>query len=295
LREAEGFRHQHATINGLRYHYVHEPARREGSGPPLFLIHGWPGFYYEWHLNIKPLAQRFDVVVPDMRGYGHSDKPDLPPEEGYTDEVMAEDLRALVRHLGFDKVSIVSHDFGSVWTQRLVRTHPELVDRLVFFQPVYPGIGARLFGPDRMGEIWYLMFHQLPWAEELVGSSRRATEIYLRHFLSHWSYDKSAWTDDEVEQFVKAFSQPGALRGGFNCYRAVFRAAGRGLGGSPVIAAPTLVLWAENDPIFPIAWTDKLSHFFSNLTLRRVPQCGHWVQREKPELVNQAIAEFINP
>ena len=77
MSEAGGFSHQHATINGLRYHYVREPARPGGSGPPLFLIHGWPGFYYEWRLNIKPLAERFDVIVPDMRGYGHSDKPEL--------------------------------------------------------------------------------------------------------------------------------------------------------------------------------------------------------------------------
>ena len=295
MSEAGGFSHQYATINGLRYHYVREPARPGGSGPPLFLIHGWPGFYYEWRLNIKPLAERFDVIVPDMRGYGHSDKPDLPPEEAYTDEAFAEDLHALIQHLGFDKVSIVSHDFGSVWTQRFARAHRDLVEKLVFFQPVYPGIGVRWFGPDRVGEIWYMAFHQLPWAEELVGSSRRATEIYLRHFLSHWSYDKSLWTEEEVEHFVEVFSQPGTLRGGFNCYRAMFRTSGRGQGGDPKIYAPTLVLWAENDPIFPIAWSDKLPDFFPDLTLRTVRQCGHWVQREQPELVNQAIAEFIAP
>jgi len=291
LSDTEAFSHQYATINGLRYHYV-----REGRGPPLFLIHGWPGFHYEWHLNIKPLAERFDVIVPDMRGYGETDKPDLPPEEGYTDKVFAEDLRALVEHLGFDKVSIVSHDFGSVWTQRFARTHPDLVDKLVFFQPVYPGIGARFFAPDRLSEIWYIFFHQLPLAEELVGSSRRATEVYLRERLSHWSYDKSLWTDEEVQRYVEAFSQPGALRGGFNCYRAMFRTLGRpDPVADPKIHAPTLVLWAENDPILPAAWSDKLPDFFTDLTLRTIPNCGHFVQREKPELVNQAIAEFITP
>ena len=289
MSDSDALGHQYASINGLRYHYV-----REGSGPPLLLIHGWPGFHYEWHLNIKPLARQFDVVVPDMRGFGWTDKPDLPPEDAYADGVFAEDLRALVQHLGFDKVSIVSHDFGSVWTQRFARAHRDLVEKLVFFQPVYPGIGARWFGPDRVGEIWYMNFHQLAWAEELVGSSPRATEIYLRHFLSHWSYDKELWTDGEVQRFVEAFSQPGALRGGFNCYRAMFRTMGRpDAVGDPKIYAPTLVLWAENDPILPTTWSDKLPDFFPNLTLRTVPECGHWVQREKPDLVNQEIAEFI--
>ena len=291
MSDTETFNHQYATINGLRYHYI-----REGSGPPLFLIHGWPGFHYEWHLNIRPLAERFDVIVPDMRGYGHTEAPDLPPEEAYTADVFAEDLRALVQHLGLDKVSIVSHDFGSVWTQRFARTHPNLVDKLVLFQPVYPGIGARFFAPDRLTETWYMMFHQLPLAEQLVGSSRQATEVYLRHFLSHWSYDKSLWTDEEVEQFVAVLSQPGTLRGGFNCYRAMFRTLGRpDPVADPKIHAPTLVLWAENDPIFPAAWSDKLPDFFTDLTLRTVPECGHWPQREKPELVNQAISEFIAP
>ncbi len=288
MSETEAFNHQYATINGLRYHYV-----REGSGPPLFLIHGWPGFHYEWHLNIEPLAKRFDVIVPDMRGYGETDKPDLPPEEGYTDEVFAKDLRALVEHLGFDKVSIVSHDFGSIWTQRFARTCPDLVHKLVFFQPAYPGIGPRFFAPDRQAETWYQFFHQLPLAEELVGSSPKATEAYLRDRLSHWSYDKSLWTDEEVQRYVEAFSQPGALRGGFNCYRALFRTLASSLTGDLKIHAPTLVLWAENDPVFPVAWSDHLPDFFPNLTLRTVPNCGHFVQREQPELVNREIAEFI--
>jgi pimeloyl-ACP methyl ester carboxylesterase len=127
----------------------------------------------------------------------------------------------------------------------------------------------------------------------LVGSSRKATEVYLRHFLSHWSYDKSLWTDEEIERYVDAFSQPGALRGGFNCYRAMFRTMGRALQGDLTIRAPTLVLWGDSDPIFPAAWSDKLSEFFPNVTLHNVPQCGHWVQREKPDLLHEAIAEFI--
>ena len=283
----DGFNHQYADVNDLRYHYV-----RQGRGPPLLLVHGWPGFYYEWNLNIGPLSKHFDVVAPDMRGYAYTDKPDLPPEQGYTPTVFAEDIRALLDHLGWDKASIVSHDFGSVWTQQFARTYPQMVDRLVFFQPVYPGIGPRFLEPGRAFESWYLMFHQLPWAEELVGSSRRATELYLRHFLSHWSFDKTLWTDQEIAAFVEAFSQPGALRGGFNCYRAAFRTAGQGTGGDPKIHAPTLVLWAENDPILPVTWSDKLGDFFPNLTLRQVPQAGHWLMREKPELVNEAIIEF---
>ncbi|HXG42802.1 MAG TPA: alpha/beta hydrolase [Dehalococcoidia bacterium] len=285
----DGFSHHQAQVNGLRYHYV-----RQGSGPPLVLVHGWPGFYYEWHLNIGPLSERFDVVAPDMRGYGYTDKPDVPPAEGYTSAHFAQDLAALLDHLGWQRASFVAHDFGAIWVQRFARTYPQRVERLVLFDPPYPGIGPRWFEPSRLGEVWYMFFHQLPLAEELVGSSRRAIEAYLRHFLSHWSYQKELWTDEEIGHYVEAFSQPGALRGGFNCYRATFQAeAGQWASPQTKIEAPTLVLWAEADPILPVAWSDRLGDYFSRLTLKRVPQAGHFLMRERPELVNAEVTAFV--
>ena len=214
----DGFLHEYANINGLRYHYV-----RQGSGPPLLLIHGWPGFYYEWHLNIGPLSEHFDVVVPDMRGYAYTEKPDLKPEEGYRPADFAQDIRVLFDHLGWEKANIVSHDFGAVWVQQFARTYRDRLDNLVLFDPPYPGIGMRWMEVGHIPQIWYQLFHQLPWAEDLVGSSRKATDLYVRHFLSHWSFDKNLWSDEEIAEYVEAFSQPGAIRGGFNCYRAAFR------------------------------------------------------------------------
>jgi len=284
----DGFNHQYADVNDLRYHYV-----RQGRGPPLLLVHGWPGFYYEWHLNIGPLSEHFDVVAPDMRGYAYTDKPDLPPEQGYTDAVMAADLAALARELGFERVSIVAHDFGAMWAQRFARDHAELLDKLVLFNPPYGGIGGRWFQMPQVFESWYMIFHQQPWAEEIVGATRASIETYLRHFLRHWSHDTDVFTDDEVAEFVEAYSQPGALRGGFNCYRAAFRTMGQGMAGDPKIHAPTLVLWADSDAVLPLAWSDKLGDFFPNLTFRKVEQAGHFLMREKPELVNPAITDFV--
>jgi pimeloyl-ACP methyl ester carboxylesterase len=283
----DGFAHGYAQINGLNYHYV-----RQGAGPPLLLVHGWPGFYYEWHLNIGPLSERFDVVVPDMRGYAYTGKPDLRPEEAYRPSDFAEDIRALLDHLGWAKANIVSHDFGAVWVQQFARTNPDRLDKLVLFNPPYPGIGMRWMEVGHIPQIWYQMFHQLPWAEDLVGSSRKATELYVRHFLSHWSHDKDLWSDEEIAEYVEAFSQPGAIRGGFNCYRAAFRTRMQ-IEGDPKIYTRTLVLWGDSDAVLPFAWSDKLSDFFLELTFRKVENAGHFLMREKPELVNAAIAEFV--
>jgi pimeloyl-ACP methyl ester carboxylesterase len=283
----EQFSHHEATVNGVRLHYV-----REGAGAPLLLIHGWPGFWFEWHRNIGPLSQQFDVVAPDMRGFAYSDKPDLPPEVGYTDTAFANDIEALIDSLGFEKVRVVTHDFGAVWVQRFARMHPERIEKLMLFDPPYGGIGGRWFQMPQVFHTWYQMFHQMPWAEDLVGSSREATRIYVSHFLSAWSANKDLWSDDEIEAYVDAYSQPGALRGGFNCYRAVFR---RGMqGGNEPITTPTTVLWGDSDSILPYEWSDNLPQYFTNLTLKKIEGVGHFMMREAPDRINAEIIEFMS-
>lgn len=279
--------HHYTSVNGVKLHYV-----RQGKGEPLLLIHGWPGFWFEWHKNIPELAQHYDVIVPDMRGFAYSDKPDAPPEVAYNDTAFAEDIRAFIDFYHFDKVRIVSHDFGAVWMQRFARMYPERLHKLVLFDPPYPGIGARWFQLPQVFQSWYQIFHQQPWAEDLVGSSKQATEIYLRHFLSAWSANKDLWTDDEIKAYVEAYSQPGALRGGFNCYRAVMR-GGMQSSGDLTVKTPTLVLWGDSDSILPYEWSDNLPQFFSNHTLKKMEGVGHFMMREAPDRVNAEILNFM--
>ncbi len=137
-----------------------------------------------------------------------------------------------------------------------------------------------------------MIFHQQPWAEDVVGATRAATETYLRHFLRHWSHDTDVFPDDEIAEFVEAYSQPGALRGGFNCYRAAFRTAG--MADDTPITTRTLILWADQDPILPFAWSDGLGDIFTNHTLKKIEGCGHFMHREAPERVNQEIIEFLS-
>jgi pimeloyl-ACP methyl ester carboxylesterase len=278
--------HQFVEVNGVRLHYV-----RHGAGKAVLLVHGWPGFWFEWNKNIPVLAERFDVIAPDMRGFAYSDKPDVAPEEGYMDVVMADDLAALVRSLGLERVSVVGHDFGAMWAQRFARRHAELLERLVLFNPPYPGIGGRWFEMPQIFESWYMIFHQQPWAEDVVGATRAATRAYLHHFLRHWSHDSDVFPEEEVDEFAEAYSQPGALRGGFNCYRAALRTAGREA--DPVIDTPTLILWSDRDPILRYEWRDRLGESFSNHTLKKIEGCGHFMHREAPERVNAEITAFL--
>lgn len=285
--------HHFVTLDGVRLHYV-----RQGEGFPVVLLHGWPGFWYEWAPAIPPLAARHTVIAPDLRGFAYSDKPALPPEAAYKRDTVAEEIAALARQLGFARIAVVAHDIGATVAQPLARSHPDLIARLVLFDPPYPGIGRRWREPGHVREVWYQIFHTLPWAEELVGASREATALYLRHFLTYWSHRKGWVTEDELAHYVEAYSQPGALRGGFGYYRAFERfrtAQGEIPPAQLAVRVPTLVLWGEADPILPIAWADRLPEYFPDLTFKPVPECGHFLMREHPELAVQELFDFLSP
>ena len=97
VRRPEEFTHHEAQLDGIKIHYV-----REGRGPPLILMHGWPGFWWEWYKCIGALADDFDVIAPDMRGYGDFEKPDLRDLSKYHLNVVTDDHAKLLQHLGIN-------------------------------------------------------------------------------------------------------------------------------------------------------------------------------------------------
>ena len=176
------------------------------------LLHGWPEFWRVWRKNIPVLAEEFDVVVPDLRGFGESDKPGLPdPPEDLLEEYV-EDLRGLADALGFERFGVVSHDVGAYVAQSFAREHPERLAGLFFFDRPYPGIGARWVEPEMVNEIWYQSFNQQPWAASLVGENEKACETYIRHFLDHWAHELGLFTED-LDLWVENFMKPGNLQG----------------------------------------------------------------------------------
>ena len=171
-------------------------------------------------------------------------------------------------------------------------------ERALFRQLIkITGIGARMGAPDRLNEIWYQSFHQMPFAAELVGASRDSCRAYIGHFLRHWSHRKEAF-DDVLELWVDNFMQPGNLDGGFAWYRAAHAGRMAMLRGDaptlPPIDAPTCVRWAEHDAIFPAAWTDTLDETFTDLDLALLPGVGHFPHREDPDRAAAEIAGFFD-
>jgi pimeloyl-ACP methyl ester carboxylesterase len=266
---------------------------RTGRGKPLLLLHGWPEFWLTWEPVMTRLAGRFTLIAPDLRGFGDSDKPDGPV---YGPEQHTADMLALMEALGFERFGVVGHDVGGAVMQPLARSAPQRICGLFFFDFVYPGIGGRMGAADRLNHIWYQSFHQMEMAPVLVGASRESCRTYIGHFLKNWSYRKDAF-DGALEAFTDNFMKAGNLAGGFAHYRAAHAGRVKMMQGEPPklppITVPTCVRWAEHDPLFPYAWTDRMSETFSNLDLAMFSGVGHFPHREDPDRAASEIATFF--
>lgn len=279
--------------DGITIHYV-----RRGAGAPVVLLHGWPGFWYDWRRVLLRLEGQADLVAPDFRGFGDSDRPDLPPAEGYTPQAMAMDTVALLDHLGIERAVLVAHDIGATVAQALAWTVPERIRALVLLNPPYLGIGERRFDPSAQREFWYQHLHNLPWSHDLIGYDRDTVRIYLAHFYDHWCGRKEAVRPAEFEAIVDAYARPGAVEKSINYYRARMEQwvkEAMAQADALRIELPTFVLWGELDPVIPAAWSDRIPEFFPTSTLRLLPGVGHFVPFEAPDdvaaEVRRALAE----
>lgn len=276
---------------GVTLHYV-----RLGDGYPVLLLHGWPGFWYDWRRVFVPLSEIADVIAPDLRGFGDSDKPDVPPAEAYTVEIFADDMLALLDGLRISQAVVAAYDIGATIAQALARRAPEHVRALALFNPSYPGIGERRFDPAMQRELWYQHFHALEWSDRLIAHDRETVRLYLAHFYDHCCGRKEAVREREFEAIVDAYARPGAVKASIAYYRA--RAAGRqaqAVAASirPRIEQPTVIAWGEADPVIPAAWADRLGDTFPDHQLSVLPGIGHFVPLEAPAQTIETIRRAL--
>jgi pimeloyl-ACP methyl ester carboxylesterase len=289
-RKDKDWQHNFAVgTDGVRLHYVR---MGNGNSKKILLLHGWPGFWFDWRYIIDPVSEFADVIAPDFRGFGDSDKPDVLPSEGYTPDVLANDMVLLMDQIGFNEVTVVAHDIGSTVAQLLARKYPERIKALILCNPPYPGIGQRRFEPQAQKEFWYQTLHNLDWAENLIGYNRDTVWMYLNHFYQHWLGNKQALTPDDFETIVDQYALPGAVKGSISYYRARASARQSEAVSDPEalrITTPTFVLWGESDPVIPSSWSDRLEEFFPNCKLKLLPGIGHFVPFEAPEEIIKVL------
>jgi pimeloyl-ACP methyl ester carboxylesterase len=281
-------------VNGVHLHYVESGDYT--AGRTVVLLHGFPGFWYCWRRQVPALAAAgFHVVAPDLRGYNTSGKPRCVRD--YRVEHLVDDVAALARLVSPGRpVSLVGHDWGGVvaWFTAMRRT--EAVERLAVLNAPHPAAYLRELRKYRSSQLlrsWYVLFFQLPWLPEaLLAFDDFAM---LRRMLRTDPVRQGAFTPRDIEQYVQAWSQPGALRAGTNYYRA---AARRGLGRLARdvrrIDTPTLLIWGDRDRYLVPDLTKGLEPWVPDLRVERLSGASHWVMQDEPEVVNRLLVEFLS-
>jgi pimeloyl-ACP methyl ester carboxylesterase len=280
---------QDRPVDGFRLAY-----ERTGAGPgapAVMLLHGWPGDRADYREVTPLLAAAADVVVPDLRGFGESDKLAADPARQYTAAAQARSLIALIGELGLHQPVLAGYDIGSRIAQALARDRPDLVRALVIAPPL-PGIGDRILAPQAQREFWYQAFHQLEVCTELIDGQPDAVRAYLRHFWSHWSGPGYEPTRADLDHLVSVYGPPGAFAASIAWYRAgagSVAAATAEQVPAEKITVPATVLWPEHDPLFPRDWSDRIGEFFAAARLSWLPGAGHFSPLEAPQAFAAAI------
>jgi haloacetate dehalogenase len=278
--------HGMATVNGIRLHYV-----KEGEGPPVVLLHGWPQTWFCWRKLLAPLAERFTVVAPDLRGYGLSDK----PPRGYDKRTMAGDVRALVEQLGHSRVSLVGHDRGARVAHRYALDHPREVERLAVLDIIPTrAMFGRLDAQLARG-FWHWLFHLQPDLPELLVGGH--VESYLRWFFERWTHNRAA-VEEAVPEYVRAFSAPGALRAAFDDYRATYPedldADEASAAAGDKLTMPLLALWGATGLTGRLPVVDIWREYATDVQGEPIQACGHFLPEEQPEVVAERLLRFLD-
>ncbi|MGD0134631.1 MAG: alpha/beta hydrolase [Bryobacteraceae bacterium] len=296
-KEKPKLKHEYAEVNGVRLHYV-----TEGKGPLIIFLHGFPEFWYEWKDQLPEFAKDHRAVAPDMRGYNLSGKP--ADVDAYQMKNLVEDVRALAEHLGYKKFILVGHDWGGGVAWSFAIAHPEYLEKLVIVNCPHPAILARELSsnPAQQKASQYMLFFRSPQAEQTLSANNYAglVDAVLGDGLK-----TGVFSEADKQAYIGAWSEPGALTGGLNYYRAAnlgppapgaTTSEGPAFGldaASLVVKVPTLVIWGEKDTALLTGNLDGMNQFVPNLMVKRIPDGSHWVIHEKPQLVNQYIRGFI--
>jgi len=286
---SETWEHKFVETNGVRLHCV-----VQGQGKLMIMLHGFPEFWYSWRHQIPVMAKHFKVVAPDMRGYNDSEKPG--DVRDYRIGLLVDDVMGLIKAFGEEKATIVGHDWGGIVAWSFAMAHPEATERLIIMNVPHPAVWQERakYVARQLQKSWYIFFFQKERVPESYFS--RNNYLALKLMLRGSTVKKGVFSDEDLERFVEAWSKPGALTASINYYRANIRPE-IFMEEVPLkfarITSPTLVIWGEDDLALTLEMSRGAEKYIdAPYTIKHIPKCGHWVQNEEPELVNEYMLEF---
>jgi pimeloyl-ACP methyl ester carboxylesterase len=268
-----------AEVNGIRMHYL-----VAGKGDPVYLLHGYAQTSHMWRPLIAELARTHTVIAPDLRGFGESAK----PEGGYDKKTMARDIHALAASLGHRRVGVVGHDIGLMVAYAYAAQYPAEVNRIALMDAFLPGVGDWT-SVWLLRDLWHFHFYgKTPLA--LVDGRER---IYFEHFWNDFAADPAKSVSEADRQFyTKAYAQPGAMRSGFEVFRAFEQdAKDFSVFSKTKLKMPMLVLTGEKASGEFLITQGRL--VAENVEGVVVKGSGHWLIDEAPDQVIPTLQAFF--
>jgi pimeloyl-ACP methyl ester carboxylesterase len=282
----EGVEHRYVETRGLRFHVAEAgPA----DGEPVLALHGWPQHWYEWRHQIPVLARDYRVIAPDLRGFGWSDA----PPAGYEKENMATDVLALMDELGLEKVRLLGHDWGG-WIGFIMCVRaPERFSRFLALN--IPHLWPRV-DPRILAGIWRF-WYQWAIASPKLGAYLVGKRDFVRRLLTK-DAKPGTFTDEEIAEFVEPLREPDRTRATVQLYRTfVLREFGPIAAGryrKTRLTVPTRLLFGTDDFAITTAFLrGDTKEFADDFEIELVPDTGHFIADERPELVTRKALELF--
>jgi len=259
--------------------------RMGGSGPAVLMLHGFGTTGDMWGHLASALIQDHTLIIPDLRGLGLSSV----TESGYDKETQAGDIVGVLNALGVNVVRLITHDIGIMVGYAFAAAHPERVSEWVAIDAPLPGIGPWkeiLQDPS----MWHFGFggHDM---ERMVEGRER---IYLDRFWNELSYEPARFDEAKRQHYAQLYAQPGAMRASFAHFLAFSQDAinNEKLRMKGKLSMPVLALGGSAS--FGPMIGSVINCVAANVQEEIIPECGHWITEEQPQLTTQLIVEFLN-
>ena len=281
-----GMRRSTVRANGIRMNVW-----TGGEGPTLVLLHGYPQTGQMWHKVSPTLMKRFNLIIPDLRGYGDSEK----ARSGFDKKTMAKDIACLASELGHETFFLMGHDRGARVAHRLALDFPEKVEKLIVLDIVPTHTIFSRTGRELAAAYWHWFYFQAPDLPEIM--IRNSAEPFLHTMFRSLSWRPDAIDDLLFAEYLRAFTLPGTIRCGLEDYRAAatidYEDDERDLGTK--LSCPVYTIWGQfgkMESLFDVVdtWKEKAD----NVIGKSLP-CGHFIPEEAPdELLSEIVPFLIN-
>ncbi|OBJ56407.1 alpha/beta fold hydrolase [Mycobacterium sp. 1423905.2] len=287
------------ALDGVQHRFVevgndvtiHVADAGPADGPAVMLVHGFPENWWEWHELIGPLAaDGYRVLCPDLRGAGWSSA----PRSRYTKIEMAEDLVAVLDSLGVDKVRLAAHDWGGPVAFILMLRHPERVTGFFGMNTVAPWVKRDLSSIRNIWRLWY----QIPISLPVIGPRLlRDPKARFARALGGWVGGGFNLPDDDIRLYIERMREPGHAEAGSRWYRS-FQTGEmlswmRGEYADIRVQVPVRWLSGTADPVIIPSLVDWYADHIDDFDVEFVDGVGHWIVRQRPDLVLDRLRAFL--